>query len=330
MGKGTRTGFTLVEMLVVIGIISILVTIMVPIIGNVREKAKEGVVKMQCGAIEQALSSYAASHDGNYPGVAIDVMAPYPDHALGDPLLYAGQYPPVGGFANGVIGGKGANIPSAESALQLLKQVRDTVLESGTMDTERWFDSLIVSDALSEYQPNPFRKSGLAADNRMMNVFCFEATMPGGPSDLSPFRAFILANPAEDDTGTMPDLLYPGRVRITNNWDDLFGNDLNDAGNVHNAAGDFAYVPILSMSSNAFMDNPMTPDDDRFRWGTNVSGYLLFGFGHPTTKTNLFQEEKDAFRATGLDGFGGAGCDTFYEQAALALFDSAVYFSRKP
>jgi prepilin-type N-terminal cleavage/methylation domain-containing protein len=330
MGKGTRTGFTLVEMLVVIGIIGILVTIMVPIIGNVREKAKEGAVKTYCGAIEQALSSYAASHDGNFPGVAIDVMAPYPDHALGDPMLYAGQYPLVGGFAHAVIGGKGANIPSTAPALQLLKQVRDTVLDSGTMSTERWFDALIISDALSEYPQNPFRKSGLAGDNRMMNVFCFEAAMPAGPNDMSGFRAYILANPAEDNTGTVPDMLYTNRVRITANWDDRFGNDLNNTGDVHNAAGDFAYVPILSMSSNPFVDNPMTPEDDRFRWGTNVTGYLLFGFSHPTTKTNLYQEEKDAFRATGLDGFGGAGCDTPYEQAALALFDSAVYFSRIP
>jgi len=330
MGKGTRTGFTLVEMLVVVGIIAILITIMVPIVGNVREKAKESAVKAYCGAIEQALSSYAASHDGNYPGVAVDVMAPYPDHALGDPGLYAGQFPPPGGFAHGVIGGKGANIQSTLPTMQLLKQVRDTVLDSGTMDTARWFDSLMISGAISEYPQNPFRKSGIAGDNRMMNVFCFEGTTPTGPNDLTNFVPYILANPAEDNTDTVPDVLFSGRVRIIGNWDDHFGNDLRDTGDVHNAAGDFAYVPILSMSTNPYVDNPMTPEDDHFRWGTNVSGYMLFGFGHQSTRTTMFQEEKDAFRATGLDGFGGAGCDTPFEQVVLALFDSAVYFSRKP
>jgi prepilin-type N-terminal cleavage/methylation domain-containing protein len=334
----SRTGFTLVEMLVVVGIIAILVTIMVPMVKGARTKALEAVVQANCASIEAALSTYAAANGGNYPGVALDVMAPYPDFALGDPALYAANTPPPGGFTYGVLGGTGSFNPSTLPVRQQLKQVKDVVLDSSNMDTARWFDSLIAADALSEYPQNPFKKSGLAAANRIINIFCFEAVWPNAANDLTNIRPYILANTATNNSGTTPDPIFGERVRITINYDYFFGYDPNNQGDIHSAAGDFAYVPILSMSAAPFADNPMTPENDLYRWGTNVSGYMLFGFGHPSNRVNRYQDEKGEFGRTGLRGFGAdtggptaaPACDTPYEQAVYALFNTATYYSRTP
>ncbi len=335
MGIRSRTGFTLVEMLVVIGIIAILVTIMVPQIGKARAKAQEAAVKVNCANIESALASYAASHDGNYPGAAIDVMAPYPDHALGDPALYAAAAPPIAGFSYGVLGGTGCFNPSTQSAQQQLKTVKDTVLTASTLNTARWFDSLVVADSLSEFPPNQFNKSG---GMRMLNVFCFEGQRPASAVDMSTIRPYILSNPTRDNSTTPADVRFTTRRRIVNNWNTLFGYDPNNVGTIHNAAGDFAYVPILSLSAAPYADNPMTPEDDRYRWGTNVGGYMLFAYGDPDGRVNAYQAEKDAFGRTGLPGFGAetggptecVACDTPYEQAVFALFNSAIFYSHKP
>lgn len=335
MGIRIRTGFTLVEMLVVIGIIAILVTIMVPQIGKARAKAQEAAVKVNCANIESALASFAASNDGHYPGVAIDVMAPHPDHALGDPAFYAGTAPPVGGFSYGILGGTGCFNPSTQSAQQQLKTVKDTVLNASNRNIARWFDSLVAADSLSEYPPNQFNKTG---GMRMLNVFCFEGQRPANAVDMSTIRPYILSNPARDNSTTPADVRFTNRRRIVNNWNALFGYDPNNAGNIHNAAGDFAYVPILSLSAAAYADSPMTPEDDRFHWGTNVGGYMLFGYGDPDGRVNAFQAEKEAFGRTGLPGYGAEtggppesiACDTPYEQAVFALFNSAIFYSRKP
>jgi len=332
----SRTGFTLVEMLVVVGIIAILVTIMVPMVKGARTKALEAVVVANCASIEASLSNYAATHGGNYPGVAIDVMAPYPDYALGDPDLYSASMPPPGGFTYGVLGGTGSFNPSTLPVRQQLKQVKDVVLDSGNTDTPRWFDSLVAADALSEYPQNPFKKSGTADANRILNVFCFEAVWPNAANDLTNIRPYILANTTADNSGTTPDPIFSDRVRITTNYDYYFNYDPNNLGDIHTAAGDFAYVPILSMSAAPFADNPMTPENDRYRWSTNVSGYLLFGFGHPSNRVNKYQDEKEAFGKTGLRGFGAdtggpleaPACDTPYEQAVYALFNTATFFTQ--
>ncbi len=338
MNINSRTGFTLVEMLVVVGIIAILITIMVPMVKGAREKALEAVVQSNCASIRASLSTYAATHDGSFPGVALDVMAPYSNYALGDPALYSAAIPPPGGFTYGVLGGTGSFNPSTLPVRQQLKQVKDMVLDSSNTDTQRWFDSLIAADALSEYPQNPFKKSGLADASRMLNVFGFENIWPNGINDLTNIRPYILANTAVDNSGTIPDPIFADRVRITTNYDYYFGYDATNAGDVHNAAGDFAYVPILSMSAAPFVDNPMTPEDDRYRWGTNVSGYMLFGYGHPNNRVNKYADEKAEFGRTGLPGFGAdtggpseaPACDTPYELAVYALFNMATHYSRVP
>ena len=64
----SRQGFTLVELLVVMGIILILVSIAIPAINQARNKAKDTEVKSGCNQIQAALEQYAVTHSSFYPG----------------------------------------------------------------------------------------------------------------------------------------------------------------------------------------------------------------------------------------------------------------------
>jgi len=330
MKKNIR-GFTLVEMLVVIGIIAILVTILVPVVTGVREKAKEAAVQKYLASIETALASYATAHDGNYPGVAIDVMAPVPSMGLGNPDYWSGNYPPPPGLAAGVLGGKGTMDAGTESVQQHLKVVKDDPFD---FTTPRYFDSLILADAIQNFPRNPFRAMGQVEGNRMINIFRFQNVSPAlAPGSIVPFLA---ATPGTLTSPTDPQR-FPNRVLISssdpfdNYYDTYFRQDDSFA------EGDFAYVPILTLSAFPPADNPQTIEDDAFRWGTQVTGYLLFGYGWHGSKTQRFEKEKQEFGRRGLPGFGSdtgglpqsPAVDTPYESAVYALFNGAVFYTRR-
>ncbi|MGN6726721.1 MAG: type II secretion system protein, partial [Tepidisphaeraceae bacterium] len=62
-----RSGFTLVELLIVIGIIAILVGILLPVAGRVRVAAKRTQTLATMSKIEQACEQYYSAF-GAYPG----------------------------------------------------------------------------------------------------------------------------------------------------------------------------------------------------------------------------------------------------------------------
>ena len=68
VGTGRRSAFTLTELLTVIAIIGVLAAILIPVIGKVRQTARQSECASNLRQIGVALSSYVADHKGRLPG----------------------------------------------------------------------------------------------------------------------------------------------------------------------------------------------------------------------------------------------------------------------
>jgi prepilin-type N-terminal cleavage/methylation domain-containing protein len=355
-------GFTLIELLVVIGIIGILIAALVPAARGAQTRAKEAAVKTQAANIEATLAAYAQNHNGNYPGVATDVMAPYTDHALGDngsapPLYTAAALNPFdaapGRMVQGVLGGLGHYNNTTTGAFEQLRTVKNTNIVGG-QNTRRYFDVLLAADAVQEFPPNPFATTTTGSRQRMRNIFTFQIEVGGGFDPNNNFSPGVSApataqyncalNVQRKGTGgvTSPDTQDGTRVFLRHQplpgglpvgtYDPaafgsecLFGTDEND----YFAPGDFAYIPVLSTSPYTFGDSSATLENERFKWGTAVTGYMFFAYGHRSHKAREFADEAQEFAQTGLPGYGNPGVDTIYENYALQCFEGAIYFSKK-
>jgi prepilin-type N-terminal cleavage/methylation domain-containing protein len=347
-----QRGFTLVEMLVVIGIIGLLVATLVPLVKGAQTKAKEAKVKAEMSGIETALANYAQNHNGNYPGVALDAMATFSDHALGDPVFYASGgggsiAPGTGQMVNGVLGGPGHYNGSSAGVFEQIKAVKDTPY-AGNQNMARLFDSLILTDSIPEYPANPFIKNvNTGSRSSMVNVFRFNINVAAGfdpandfdPGSVNPagYNVSLNCSIKGDLPGviTAVDPFDSSRVRVSQAAT-LPVSSYNPAGMAFGpgegqwfAPGDFAYVPVLSSSANPYGDSLATIENETYKWGTNVSGYLLFGFGDVNHKNAEYEDEQREFLDTGLPGYGSAGVDTLYEYYVLQLFNGAIYYSKK-
>src|SRR4051812_11393360 len=96
-----RRGFTLLEMLTVVLILSLLISICVPKMAGALQKAQSGGLKGSLGSLRSALTIYYADNEGQYPSnlaaltddarilAAIPVAKGLPEH--GDSSAVANQ-----------------------------------------------------------------------------------------------------------------------------------------------------------------------------------------------------------------------------------------------
>jgi prepilin-type N-terminal cleavage/methylation domain-containing protein len=79
----TRTAFTLVELLVVIGIIAVLISILLPTLGKAREQAHRAQCLSNQRQIVNAILMYASANRGTLPGPSGPcVIDPYTSNAI--------------------------------------------------------------------------------------------------------------------------------------------------------------------------------------------------------------------------------------------------------
>ncbi|MBI3299226.1 MAG: type II secretion system protein [Elusimicrobia bacterium] len=67
MREKKQSGFTLIELMIVVAIIGVLAAVAVPKFADLVRKSQEGSVKGNMGAIRSALSIYYSDMEGNFP-----------------------------------------------------------------------------------------------------------------------------------------------------------------------------------------------------------------------------------------------------------------------
>ena len=86
-----RGGFTMVELLVVIGIIAVLMGVLAPVLGRVRESSNRTKCAANLRGIGQLLVAYSSANKGNYPRTFYDAA-----RASATPPTYVDAVPPAG------------------------------------------------------------------------------------------------------------------------------------------------------------------------------------------------------------------------------------------
>ncbi|MFA6004476.1 MAG: type II secretion system protein [Elusimicrobiota bacterium] len=94
MKKGNKfgaSGFTLIELMIVVAIIGILAAIAIPKFAELIRKSSEGASKGNLGAVRSALSIYYGDMEGQYPG-ALPSLTIAGKYLTGIPVAKAPNY----------------------------------------------------------------------------------------------------------------------------------------------------------------------------------------------------------------------------------------------
>ncbi|MEM7202795.1 MAG: prepilin-type N-terminal cleavage/methylation domain-containing protein [Planctomycetota bacterium] len=86
----SRAGFTLVELLIVVVILSILAAVAIPQFANSAEEARAANLQANLSVLRNALEYYKLQHRGAYPGYPVGGGAPT-ETLVGNQLLLASQ-----------------------------------------------------------------------------------------------------------------------------------------------------------------------------------------------------------------------------------------------
>ncbi|OGK12080.1 MAG: hypothetical protein A2Y63_01135 [Candidatus Riflebacteria bacterium RBG_13_59_9] len=183
--KDAGSGFTLVELLVVMSIIMILVGIAVPAVMGARTKARDAEVRAGVHEIHKALSTWSVDRNGFFPGM--NWVFDSDDILVNGPGLRGAT--PVGALSE-----QRFTVPKAPSA--------ERYLADGVTPDPYRIDVLVRDGYLLDYPANPFLRVAGKAERQMTNLFYFAVEEANGP-DLSDPANFQWCYPAWEESSTM-------------------------------------------------------------------------------------------------------------------------------
>lgn len=268
-------GFTLVELLVVMGIILILVSIAIPAVNVARIKAKNTEVKAGCHQIQVALETYATTHGGGYPG-AQWVQDSAGTYWVGPGVI--GALPTYDGAGNPR---KDFYVPKVDS------DARGPWMEipyfaDGTPNVHV-LDALVVEGFLDAYPPNPFLRATAGTKSQMGNLFLF--------------------NPILGDTPPVPsrsDTLDWNRYTVADSMRQSYSDY---------ARGHFSYIPLNPVNNSGFdyvgQWGSLT-DAQLSEYYKRCRGYMLVGWGSSRMDDTYAAGVSEKFWSSSLNGGSGA------------------------
>lgn len=221
-----RSAFTLVELLVVLGIIAVLVGILVPVASRARESANRTKCGSNLRSIGQMLALYATANKGNYPRTFFDNKKTpmlFRDATPADaaPSPKTPPYEPSGATASVPFGSKPGpsgqnNVPAA---LFLLIRTQDVSPEAficpsaadavrddfggGTNSAKGRSNFSLLPTNLSYSYANPYPDAAASAmnyrlNNELINEFVVAADYNPGKSGIYDVTAVTEASPSAE------------------------------------------------------------------------------------------------------------------------------------
>lgn len=250
-------GFTLVELLVVMGIILILVSMAVPAANIARNKAKDTEVRSGCNTVQVALEQFGVSHNGAYPG------ANWAQDSTG--AFYCGP---------GVIGALPSydgNEPRKDFAT-----VKENGDPRGPLNQEPFLadgtpnvnvqDALVAEGFVTDYPANPFLKTTGSAKAQMGNLFLFNPILGDTAPMLGRWDTLDWNRYTHHEVANY---VYPTMRRSYEDY----------------GRGFFTYIPLNPVNNTGFdyvgewTTGNLTPAQlsDYYK---RCRGYILVGWGH--------------------------------------------------
>lgn len=269
-----RNGFTMVELLVVMGIILVLMAIALPAVNAARNKAKNTEVKAGCNTIQKALEQFAVDNGGGYPGA---------HYVTSSGTLFGGP---------GVIGGLPTyDGPSPRKDFYVAKQAGD-LRGPGNASPElapsvpnpNVIDALVAGGYLTDYPANPFLRASSGVKSQMSNLMLFN---PG-----------TATFPVSANSSTVDWNRYTGAGQSMRREYDEVGR------------GHFTYIPLnpINNTSTNFEANwtalqAPAQSNIRSQFYKRCRGYLLVGWGSSRADDSEAKGLSEKFWRSDLNGF---------------------------